>query len=156
MKYIAQIILIASLLLTAACSQQPVKTTTSSDTANVQSDYHPVEIALQQVGVPYRYGGHDPSGFDCSGLVYYSYLQQGIHIPRTTHSQLRTAKRISYSNIQYGDLVFFRISKSKISHVGMYIGNNKFVHAPSKGKLVSISSLDTRYWKKRFVTAARI
>lgn len=156
MKYITQFCLVSTLILTAACSQSPVRPSSSVDHSRSSVNSHPVEVALQQVGVPYRYGGHDPSGFDCSGLVYYSYLQQGVKIPRTTHSQLKFAKKIPYSRIRYGDLVFFRISKSKISHVGMYIGNNEFVHAPSKGKHVSISSLKARYWQKRFVTAARI
>jgi cell wall-associated NlpC family hydrolase len=156
MKYITQTGLIATLILTAACSQTPVRTSPVAVQLSSADKSHPVEIALQQVGAPYRYGGHDPSGFDCSGLVYYAYLQQGIKIPRTTRSQLKHAKKIPSSNMRYGDLVFFKISRSKISHVGIYIGDNKFVHAPSKGKSVSISSLDTRYWQKRFVTAARI
>ena len=115
-----------------------------------------IAIAMQQLGVPYRYGGKDPSGFDCSGLVYYSYRQTGRNIPRNTTGQLSYAKKVRRADMRPGDLVFFRISKNKVSHVGIYIGENRFVHAPSRGKHVQVSYLDNSYWQHRFITAGRI
>lgn len=114
------------------------------------------KIALQQLGAPYRLGGNDPSGFDCSGLVYYAYKQQGIKIPRSTKTQLRYSKTISRSQLKSGDLIFFNISGNTVSHVGIYIGNNKFVHSPSPGKRVHISTLKNPYWLQRFIRAGRI
>jgi cell wall-associated NlpC family hydrolase len=127
----------------ASSYQQPQKAST-------------IAVAMQQLGVPYRYGGKDPSGFDCSGLVYYSYRQTGRSIPRNTTGQLSYSKKIHRAEMRPGDLVFFRISKNKVSHVGIYIGGNRFVHAPSRGKRVQVSYLDNSYWQTRFITAGRI
>lgn len=115
-----------------------------------------IDVALNQIGTPYRYGGKSPRGFDCSGLVHYAYYQTGRDIPRNTSAQYRYARKINYSNLREGDLVFFHIPRVKNKHVGIYIGNNQFVHAPSSGKKVKISSLDSPYWRKYFLSAARI
>lgn len=140
-----------------ACSQAPVKDADPLSGQSAQPDRSStVAIALQQLGAPYRYGGHDPSGFDCSGLVYYAYQQQGIKIPRSTGTQLRFSKKVSRTELRSGDLVFFRISKRKISHVGIYIGESRFVHSPSPGKRVHVSSLKNPYWDKRYIRAGRI
>ena len=151
-----RLLMLVCLFFLAACGRSvsyespPVKHTKSPDRLS------PVDIALQQIGTPYRYGGHSPSGFDCSGLVYYAYRQQGMNVPRSTTQQLSYARKIAYADLTYGDLVFFRISKNKVSHVGIYIGGKKFVHAPSSGKLVQISSLNNKYWRQRIVSIGRI
>ena len=117
-----------------------------------------LKTAQKMLGVKYRYGGTSPSrGFDCSGLVQYSHRAAGINLPRTTGQQFKAAKRISRRYLKAGDLVFFKTSPSRfVSHVGIYLGNNKFIHAPSSGKRVKISSMNEKYWRKRFTGAGRI
>ncbi len=111
--------------------------------------------ALAMTGKPYRYGGSGPTAFDCSGLVHYAHRQVGIQVPRTTAQQYRHAKRVPRSDLRAGDLVFFRI-QGKLSHVGLYTGDGRFVHAPSSGRSVSIAHLDNPYWRKRLVGAGRL
>ena len=106
------------------------------------------------VGTPYRYGGNTPRGFDCSGLVHYSYASVGMNIPRTTAGQWADLTPVDKQNLRTGDLLFFSIS-GKISHVGMYLGDSRFVHAPSTGKTVSIASLRSDYYRKAFIRAGR-
>lgn len=117
-----------------------------------------IKTAKKMLGVRYRYGGTSPSrGFDCSGLVQYSHKAAGINLPRTTGQQFKAAKRISRKYLKAGDLVFFKTSPSRsVSHVGIYLGKNKFIHAPSSGKRVKISSMKEKYWRKRFTGAGRI
>jgi len=111
-------------------------------------------IAVRQVGVPYQYGGSNTRGFDCSGLVHYAYANAGKNIPRTTAEQWRRLAPVSANNMQVGDLLFFRID-GKVSHVGMYLGKRRFVHAPSTGRNVTTASLDTDFYRRAFVRAAR-
>ena len=110
------------------------------------------------LGVKYKYGGTNPSrGFDCSGLVQYSHKAAGVHLPRTTGQQYRASRPISRRYLKPGDLVFFKTVVSRaVSHVGIYLGNNKFIHAPSSGKRVKISSMNERYWRKRYTGAGRV
>ncbi|MDH3748293.1 MAG: C40 family peptidase [Gammaproteobacteria bacterium] len=115
---------------------------------------HAVTIAMQQVGVPYRYGGHGPSGFDCSGLVQYSYLRAGKVLPRTTSQLWDSSTTVNRPHLQAGDLLFFSI-EGKMQHVGMYIGNNRFVHAPSSGKYVQVASLSADYYQRALLRAGR-
>lgn len=117
-----------------------------------------IKTAKKMLGVRYRYGGTSPSrGFDCSGLVQYSHKAAGINLPRTTGQLFKAAKRISRRYLKAGDLVFFKTSLSRlVSHVGIYLGNNKFIHAPSSGKRVKINSMKEKYWRKRFTGAGRI
>lgn len=113
-----------------------------------------VQTARAQIGTPYRYGGASPAGFDCSGLVMYVYRKNGIDLPRTATDQYLEGRRISKRNLQPGDLVFFRISGNGISHVGIYAGRGKFIHAPKPGKRVSFASLNNPYWARHFCGAA--
>jgi len=115
---------------------------------------HAGTIAIQQVGVPYRYGGQGPSGFDCSGLVHYSYLRAGKVVPRTTGQLWDSSTTVNRSHLQMGDLLFFSI-EGKMQHVGMYIGDNRFVHAPSSGKHVEIASLSADYYQRALLRAGR-
>ena len=117
---------------------------------------HPgATIAAAQVGTPYRYGGTSPGGFDCSGLVYYAYRKAGIRVPRSTQAQLRHARHIALSQLQPGDLLFFKLDRRPVSHVGIYTGNGRFIHAPSNGKRVSFTTMDDPYWQAHFVAAGR-
>jgi cell wall-associated NlpC family hydrolase len=112
------------------------------------------EIARQMIGTPYRYGGRTPDGFDCSGLVYFSYHQAGISVPRSSKEQLKATTPIDLEEAQPGDLLFFR-NWLKVSHVAIYLGDGRFVHAPSTGKQVSVASMDNSYYREHFVRAGR-
>jgi cell wall-associated NlpC family hydrolase len=116
-----------------------------------------LEVALKQRGVDYRPGGDNPNqGFDCSGLVNFSYQAAGVQLPRDSRSMYSVTTRVTSSDLRPGDLVFFRQRSSTISHVGLYVGSGQFVHAPSSGKDVEITSLGDAYWKKRYVGAGRV
>lgn len=112
-----------------------------------------VQTAMKYLGVPYVYGGTSPSGFDCSGLVQYVFKENGINISRTTYTQVKEGTQVDKSNLQPGDCVFFGTS-GNVSHVGIYIGNDQYIHAPHTGDVVKISSLSDRsnyYTARRFV-----
>jgi cell wall-associated NlpC family hydrolase len=111
-------------------------------------------VALQQVGVPYRYGGSTTRGFDCSGLVQYSYGRAGKNVPRTTTQLWSATSTVRRADLQVGDLLFFNI-EGKMSHVGMYIGGQQFVHAPSSGKTVTVGRLTSAYYSAAFIRAGR-
>jgi murein DD-endopeptidase len=112
--------------------------------------------ALTQFGRPYRYGGSTPEGFDCSGLVRYAHLAAGIDVPRTTLEQYRAAHSIRLSELVPGDLLFFRIDSREVSHVAIYTGNRRIVHAPQSGKTVETRSLDDDWYANRLVGAGRL
>ncbi len=111
-------------------------------------------VAVRQLGVPYRYGGSTSKGFDCSGLVQYAYSQAGKSIPRTTAAQWQRLQPVAASNLRVGDVLFFNI-EGKVSHVGLYLGRRRFVHAPSSGREVTIAELDSAYYRKAFVRGGR-
>lgn len=115
-----------------------------------------VDQALAMVGTPYRYGGTSPeSGFDCSGLVQYSYAASGITVPRTSLEQFRYAQKIALRDALAGDIVFFQ-DQEKLSHVGIYLGDSQFVHAPASGRHVSIASLNTPYYQEHLIAVGRL
>jgi cell wall-associated NlpC family hydrolase len=111
--------------------------------------------ALEQVGAPYRYGGDSPHGFDCSGLVQYSYGHAGVAVPRTTRQLWSVARTVERGDLRVGDLLFFSI-EGKMSHVGMYLGEQRFVHAPQSGRRVSVASLDLPFYRAALLRAGRI
>jgi cell wall-associated NlpC family hydrolase len=111
--------------------------------------------ALEMQGKPYRAGGSSPRGFDCSGLVQYSYSQVSMRLPRSTEGLWAGSRTVSRSDIRPGDLLFFHQEGKRNSHVAIYVGNNRFVHAPSSGKHVSTASLTDRYWSRHFAGARR-
>lgn len=112
--------------------------------------------AFKYLGTPYKYGGTTTSGFDCSAFVQQVFKDLGISVPRDTGSQYQQGKAVSKSNLELGDLVFFNTSGKGVSHVGIYIGDNKFVHAASS-KGVSVTSLnDPYYWGSKYIGAKRI
>lgn len=116
-----------------------------------------VDLALAQVGKPYVWATANPNiGFDCSGLTYYVYKQVGINLSRTSYTQINYGTRVSASELRKGDLVFFNNGGGRISHVGIYIGNNKFVHASTPGTGVIVSKLFGSYFGKTFVGATRL
>ncbi|TDR31664.1 NlpC/P60 family protein [Hydromonas duriensis] len=114
--------------------------------------------AMKYLGTPYHFGGSSPAeGFDCSGLVQWSGKQSlGINLPRTTTQQSVFGEELRYEQLQAGDLVFFNTSGQPNSHVGIYLGNTFFVHAPSSGGVVRVESLNNPYWQPRINLARRI
>ena len=110
-----------------------------------------VSIALQYLGVPYVWGGASPSGFDCSGLTMYAYAKVGVYLPHNAAMQYGMGTPVSRSQLAPGDLVFF----NGLSHVGMYIGGGRFVHAPHTGDVVKISSLSEYWYAATYVGARR-
>jgi cell wall-associated NlpC family hydrolase len=112
--------------------------------------------ALSLRGAPYRMGGIDPSGFDCSGFVRYVYQQHGVPMPREVRDQFRTGKNVDRSRLEPGDLVFFSTVAPGASHVGIVIGGDQFVHAPSERGVVRVENLSSQYWASRYVGARRI
>lgn len=114
-----------------------------------------LRIAQSHIGTPYRYGGDSPQGFDCSGLVQYSHKNAGIAIPRTAHDQYKAATPVRMAELQPGDVIFFRQNFRRVSHVGIYAGQGKFIHAPNSGKRVKLTALTNPYWSKRIVQTGR-
>jgi murein DD-endopeptidase len=114
------------------------------------------EVALAMVGKPYRYGGSTPKGFDCSGLVNYSFAQAGVRVSRDTRALREQGVLVRTSTLRRGDLVFFDQEGKKYSHVGIYLGEGVFVHAPSSGGKVRTDSLEAEYWSRHFVEGRRI
>ncbi|TMH98256.1 MAG: NlpC/P60 family protein [Betaproteobacteria bacterium] len=137
-------------LALAACASAPVARVDSRGAGAADQ-------ALKMVGKPYRFGGSTPAkGFDCSGLVQYSFRQAGVALPRDTEQQRRASAGIRVSSLRRGDLVFFNEGWRRNSHVGIYLGSGKFVHAPSSGGHVRTESLDSPYWKKHLSEARRV
>jgi murein DD-endopeptidase len=112
--------------------------------------------AVAQIGRPYRFGGSTPEGFDCSGLVRYAYLAAGRDVPRTTTEQFRAARLIRQRKLSPGDLLFFRIDSREVTHVAIYTGNGRFVHAPQSGKSVETRALDDEWYAGRLVGVGRL
>jgi cell wall-associated NlpC family hydrolase len=112
--------------------------------------------ALALRGTPYRKGGSDPSGFDCSGFIWYVFGQHGVGVARTVGEQFREGAEVSADAVRPGDLIFFRTEGPGASHVGMAIGGDEFVHAPSSRGEVRVERLNAPYWASRYVGARRI
>lgn len=115
-----------------------------------------VSYAKRFLGIKYKWSGQSPSGFDCSGFTSYIYKSFGINLPHSSYGQFKSGQRISKSQLLPGDLVFFQTSKRGISHVGIYIGNGKFIHASSGMGYVTITNLSEPYYSKRYKGAVRV
>ncbi|MEE4184823.1 MAG: C40 family peptidase [Gammaproteobacteria bacterium] len=113
------------------------------------------QVATSMIGTPYRWGGAQPGGFDCSGLVQFSYQRAGLRVPRTSAAQYAASRQVSLREARAGDLVFFSFER-KVSHVGIYLGDGRFVHAPSSGKQVEVASLRQPPYSSHFVAAGRL
>lgn len=114
--------------------------------------------ALGMIGIRYKFGGNTPeNGLDCSGMVRYVFMQAwGTKLPRTAEEISRVGETVDRTNLQPGDLVFYNTLRRGFSHVGIYLGDNKFIHSPSSGGQVRIESMELSYWKSRFSGARRI
>jgi NlpC/P60 family len=147
----------------AAHAQPPTPRTFASSAAEtagkVWSGAQDVAIyALGLIGVDYRYGGNTPeSGLDCSGLVRYVFQEvTGVTLPRTTKEMSGLGRKVKIPDLKPGDLVFFNTRRFAFSHVGIYLGDNRFIHAPSRGNEVEVSTLSASYWQKHFDGARRL
>jgi cell wall-associated NlpC family hydrolase len=120
---------------------------------------HPLATqALNQLGIRYRWGGKSPeTGFDCSGLIVYSAQQSlGLKLPPRSDDIAKFGDKINKKDLQVGDLVFFNTLGTRYSHVGVYLGQNKFVHAPTRGTVVRVEDMTLRYWTARYTGARRL
>ena len=143
-------------LIAASCAGTPSRDSASTISRGSDVRSAIAQIALSMVGVPYRYGGaHPAEGFDCSGLVYYSYSSNGQVVPRTSQAQFDAARKIPLEEAAEGDLLFFR-DQEKLSHVGIYLGDGQFVHAPSSGDSVRVASVDAPYYQRHLVAVGRL
>ena len=126
----------------------------ASSTSRVQSV---LNLAYSKMGCPYVWGAEGPNSFDCSGFTSYVFRNAaGVSIPRTSSAQSGYGQTVSKSNLQAGDLVFFNTSGKGVSHVGIYVGGGNMIHAPSSGKTISVTSINSSYYSSRFVTAKRV
>jgi len=147
-------------LLAAACASPPPGAVLRPATERLQPADRSqlVRTASELVGAPYRRGGASPAGFDCSGLVVYSYRRAGVRgLPHSAAGLEALARPIPVEEIEPGDLLFFRLDDPrKASHVAIYVGDGEFVHAPSSGKRVERVSFDHVYWGRRIRRAGRL
>lgn len=162
-RILASVLLLSSTL--AGCAQwpeaPPISTSGTPPAATVPPPVggtlgdKAASLALRQLGVPYVFGGDGPRGFDCSGLVYYVYGQLGVSVPRTAEAQFSHLSQVALASLQPGDLVFFNGDPTGYMHVGIYIGDGWFVHAPGTGKTVAGARLDNVYWRAHYIGAGR-
>ena len=122
--------------------------------SSVTSDV--ISYAKQFIGTPYVYGGSTPSGFDCSGFTSYVYKHFGISLPHSSSAQYSSLAKVSRDQLKAGDLVFFTNGGSGIGHVGIYVGNNQFIHSPSSGRTVCIDTMSSGYYASHYVGAGRV
>jgi cell wall-associated NlpC family hydrolase len=129
----------------------------TSDGASAQREW-PLVHALGSLGIRYQYGGRSPqSGFDCSGLVTHVFQKAwGLLLPGTARELSQAGIAVAAAEIQPGDLVFYNTRKRPYSHVGIYVGEGRFVHAPRSGQRVRVESVDSPYWRARFNGARRV
>lgn len=114
--------------------------------------------AVNVLGTPYRWGGSSPSkGFDCSGLVKYAFNDETFDLPRTSSAMANGhGQKIDRKDLKPGDLIFFKLKSRRVNHVAIYLGNDRFIHAPRRGKSVSIDTLNKPYWNRHYVVAKRV
>ena len=148
-------ILLLSILLLSACAsaKNDVRTPDSDAAARKLTSY-----ARSLVGIPYKYGGNSPDkGFDCSGFVGHVFRHTlGINLPRNSDQISHLGQAISTGNLRTGDLVFFNTLQRKFSHVGIYLGGDRFIHAPSSSGSVRTENMRETYWKRHYDGARRI
>jgi murein DD-endopeptidase len=126
-------------------------------TAALQKGLEVANLAQAQLGRPYRWGGNLPQrGFDCSGLVQWTYQSVGVDLPRVVREQVRVGRSVDPQRLHPGDLVFFNLTGDRASHVGIYVGEGRFVHAPRTGQPVRTDELSDPYWRQRWSATRRI
>jgi cell wall-associated NlpC family hydrolase len=147
---------LAGLALLGACAHSPPASSPVRPTAEVTPG-RGEEVALRalaMIGTPYQYGGNGPENFDCSGLVQYIYQGVGVAVPRTAAQQYEATRPVKVDELRPGDLLFFRID-GRVSHVAIYAGERRFVHAPQTGRTVELRPLDDPFYAPRLVKGGR-
>ena len=154
------ILILALLCLALSASGCSLSSAPKSSAPSRTAEYAPrvsgaaiSKTALTTVGTPYVYGGSTPKGFDCSGMVAWAYARNGIQVPRTAREQSAVGTSVSRSALKPGDLVVFRLGRGL--HTGIYTGKGRFVHSPSTGKKVRVDSVNSQYWRGRFIAGRR-
>ena len=146
-----------SAVLPPAPASATDSTPSSIGLAETASDtYALVGTALNLRGTPYRNGGSDLTGFDCSGFTQYVFAQHGIGLPRSVEEQFQIGKKVKPEELASGDLVFFSTVTHGASHVGIAIGGDEFIHAPNSNGVVRVEHLSSSYWSQRFIDARRV
>jgi cell wall-associated NlpC family hydrolase len=145
----------------AAGDPAPADARTPSPDSIVSADIAPgayalVGTALNLRGTPYRNGGSDITGFDCSGFTQYVFAQHGIGLPRSVEEQVQIGKKVKPEELASGDLVFFSTVSRGASHVGIVVGGDEFIHAPTSNGVVRVEHLNSTYWSQRFLEARRV
>jgi cell wall-associated NlpC family hydrolase len=140
----------------APMAPAPIPGSPASRPTKALDTYALVGTALQLRGIPYVDGGASPRGFDCSGFTQYVFAQYGVRLPRSVEDQYRTGSRIDPKDLADGDLLFFATTSHDASHVGIVVGSDQFVHAPSSTGVVRVERLSADYWSRRFVGARRV
>jgi len=154
-------------LLLAGCASEPLRVPEAeteppaASAPQIHATDSASSVALQALaylGTPYRTGGLSPrSGFDCSGLVVYAYrVGAGLALPRDTYDLSHVGEPVARDELRPGDLVFYNTQRRAYSHVGIYLGENRFIHAPSSGGEVRVDNFRARYWMRRYSGARRI
>lgn len=146
----ALLVCLVCAVFVASCASRPQRIRSSALGSEIADN------AMSLLGSPYRYGGADRAGFDCSGLVRYVHHEVGIETPRTAAEQFRAARPVSLRDLVAGDLLFFKIDGASVSHVAIYVGEGRFIHAPRSGRPVETRSLDDAYYRPRLVGAGRL
>jgi murein DD-endopeptidase len=155
---------VATAVILAGCSSAPPAAPAASNQTPMPASLPAASVgteiamrAMSLLGTPYKWGGASPGGFDCSGLVRFVHEQLGIYTPRTAQEQYSAARRVKISGIEPGDLLFFRTDGDKrISHVAIYTGEGRFIHAPKTGRPVELRTLDDDYYAPRLAGAGRL
>jgi murein DD-endopeptidase len=148
--------LLLALFLTALAACTPFRAGVPGDQATADPGHTVLQAAQGQIGAPYKYGGAGPDAFDCSGLVTYAHRQIGVAVPRTAAQQFAAATPVKRGELRPGDLVFFRLESRNVSHVGIYAGDGRFVHAPQRGGNVRMASLDEEHFNRSFAGGGRL
>ena len=156
MQRVKALLIIGVVLLAfSGCASAPVTPTSTAKATAADRGDAAAALAAKMVGKPYKYGGASPAGFDCSGLVSYSFKQAGVALPHNTTQQRAASRLVKVAELRRGDLLFFDQEGKKHGHVGIYLGEGRFVHAPSSGKSVRADALSNPYWKKHLTEARR-
>lgn len=137
----------------------PVEDTAIPEAFRLEDDIREavIDLALAQLDIQYRYGGVSwETGYDCSGFVRWVFARNGISLPRTSRSQAGAGKHVDRRDLRKGDLVFFRLEGSRISHVGIYLGKGMFIHANRTGGEVRVSMLSNSFWRKKYAGARSV
>jgi cell wall-associated NlpC family hydrolase len=140
---------------TAPVASAPAAATPTPRRAAI-SEYDLVGTALDLRGIPYKNGGTDRSGFDCSGFTQFVFAQYGLSLPRDVREQFKTGKPVDWKTLEPGDLIFFSTTEPGASHVGIAVGGDAFVHAPSTSGVVRVERFSSSYWAPRFIGGRRV